>query len=152
MNVYVEPISDCTPSWGGEVEGQNLELTMELRSLMWRSLMLFSHQAHLSEVRSQQTKRHSPGSIKQSNLYIQPNTKRVFAYLNGREHEDVVYAWGRSILLDSCSLRLRMTCPAKTMFTLDGKPLTSWNDIKRDMVICVSAGNHFVSHKGTPWS
>ncbi|XP_027693557.1 doublecortin domain-containing protein 1 [Vombatus ursinus] len=128
------------------VKGNWMEPTQEERKLLKH---IVSAEAHLSEVRSQQTKRHSPGSIKQSNLYIQPNTKRVFAYLNGREHEDVVYAWGRSIaeLLDSCSLRLRMTCPAKTMFTLDGKPLTSWNDIKRDMVICVSAGNHFVSHK-----
>ncbi|XP_072475347.1 doublecortin domain-containing protein 1-like isoform X2 [Notamacropus eugenii] len=127
------------------VQGNWMEPTQEERKLLKH---IVNAKAHLSEVQSQQTKRNSV-PMKQTSLYIQPNTKRVFAYLSGHEHEDGVYAWGRSIaeLLDACSLRLRMTCPAKTMYTLDGKPLTSWNDIERDMVICVSAGNHFISHK-----
>ncbi|XP_043827848.1 doublecortin domain-containing protein 1-like [Dromiciops gliroides] len=135
-----------SPGKRSVVKGNWMEPSQEERKLL---KYIVSVKAHLSEVQRQQTKHNSSVSAKQTSLYVQPNTKRVFAYLSGHEREDGVYAWGRTIaeLLDACSLRLRMTSPAKTMYTLDGKPLTSWNDIKRDMVVCVSAGNHFVSHK-----
>ncbi|XP_074086520.1 doublecortin domain-containing protein 1 [Macrotis lagotis] len=135
-----------TPSRRMVVMGNWMEPTQEERKLL---KYIVNAKAHLSEVQKQQTKRNSSVSTKKTSLYIQPNTKRVLAYLNGHENEDGVYVWGRSVaeLLDACSLRLRMMFPAKTMYTLDGKPLTSWNDIKKDMVICVSAGNHYINYK-----
>ncbi|XP_044537238.1 doublecortin domain-containing protein 1 [Gracilinanus agilis] len=129
----------------GEVKGWS-EPSQEEKKLLEH---IESAEAQLSEVQSLQTKRSPVVSLKQSSLYTQPNTKRVLAYIVGNKREDGIYAWGRSIneLLDQCSTRLRMTCPAKTLYTPDGKRLTSWNDIKREMVICVSSGNHFVNHK-----
>ncbi|KAM8970776.1 doublecortin domain-containing protein 1 [Sarcophilus harrisii] len=134
------------PGRGTVLRGNWMEPSQEERKLL---KYIISAKARLTEVQSHETKCNSPVSTKQTSLYLQPNTKRVFAYLSGHEHEDGFYVWGRSIaeLLNESSLRLGMMCPAKTMYTLDGKPLTSWNDIKRDMVICVSAGNHFVSQK-----
>ncbi|XP_074132734.1 doublecortin domain-containing protein 1 [Sminthopsis crassicaudata] len=134
------------PGRGTVLKGNWMEPSLEERKLL---KYIISAKARLTEVQSHETKCNSPVSTKQTSLYLQPNTKRVFAYLSGHEHEDGFYVWGRSIaeLLNESSLRLGMMCPAKTMYTLDGKPLTSWNDIKRDMVICVSAGNHFVSQK-----
>uniref|UniRef100_A0A5F8H632 Doublecortin domain containing 5 n=1 Tax=Monodelphis domestica TaxID=13616 RepID=A0A5F8H632_MONDO len=129
----------------GEVKGWS-DPSQEEKKLLEH---IESAEAQLSEVQSQQNKRNPVVPLKQSSLYTQPNTKRVLAYIVGNKREDGIYAWGRSIteLLDQCSTRLRMTCPAKTLYTPDGKRLTSWNDIKREMVICVSSGNHFVNHK-----
>ncbi|XP_056657956.1 doublecortin domain-containing protein 1 isoform X8 [Monodelphis domestica] len=129
----------------GEVKGWS-DPSQEEKKLLEH---IESAEAQLSEVQSQQNKRNPVVPLKQSSLYTQPNTKRVLAYIVGNKREDGIYAWGRSIteLLDQCSTRLRMTCPAKTLYTPEGKRLTSWNDIKREMVICVSSGNHFVNHK-----
>lgn len=52
-------------------------------------------------------------------------------------------------LLDDCSSRLKMVHPARTLYTPNGEPIQSWDDIERDMVICVSTGHGFITQKGT---
>ncbi|XP_008568289.1 PREDICTED: doublecortin domain-containing protein 5 [Galeopterus variegatus] len=133
------------------VEGGWTEQTQEEIKLM----ELIRHtEAHLSEVQELQSKRNSPVATKhiavqQSSLYKQPNTKRVWIYLNGGKPEDGTYAWGKTIseLLDDCSSRLKMAHPARTLYTTDGKLIQSWDDIERDMVICVSTGHGFITTK-----
>ncbi|XP_006883785.1 PREDICTED: doublecortin domain-containing protein 5 [Elephantulus edwardii] len=111
-------------------------------------------EAHLSEVQDLQFKGESPIStkhaeVKQSRLYKQPNMKRVWVYLNGGRPEDGTYAWGRTIseLLDACSSRLKMVHPARRLYTPEGEQIHSWDDIERDMVICVSMGHSFVTQR-----
>ncbi|VTJ78584.1 Hypothetical predicted protein, partial [Marmota monax] len=53
-------------------------------------------------------------------------------------------------LLDNCSSRLKMTHPARTLYTRDGELIQSWDDIERDMVICVSMGHDFITQKALP--
>uniref|UniRef100_A0A8C5Z3G1 Doublecortin domain-containing protein n=1 Tax=Marmota marmota marmota TaxID=9994 RepID=A0A8C5Z3G1_MARMA len=130
------------------VEGGWTEQTQEEIKLM----ELIRHtEAQLSEVQELQSKQNSPvatkhKAVQQSSLYKQPNTKQVWAYLNGGRPEDGTYAWGRT-LLDNCSSRLKMTHPARTLYTRDGELIQSWDDIERDMVICVSMGHDFITHK-----
>ncbi|XP_014639212.1 PREDICTED: doublecortin domain-containing protein 5 [Ceratotherium simum simum] len=133
------------------VEGGWAEQTQEEIKLM----ELIRHsEAHLSEVQELQHETNPPiattrVALKQSRLYKQPNAKRVWLYLNGGRPEDGTYAWGRTIpeLLDDCSSRLRTAQPARTLYTPDGEPLHSWDDIKRDMVICVSTGHGFITQE-----
>nr|XP_031536929.1 doublecortin domain-containing protein 1 [Vicugna pacos] len=133
------------------VEGGWTEQTPEEIKLM----DLIRHtEAHLSEVQELQAKGNSPIApkciaLKQSSLYKQPNVKRVWTYLNGGRPEDGTYAWGQTIseLLDDCSSRLKMAYPARTLYTPAGQPIHSWDDIERDMVICVSTGHGFVTQK-----
>ncbi|KAG5199941.1 hypothetical protein JEQ12_006420 [Ovis aries] len=129
------------------VEGGWTEQTQEEIKL----LDLIRHtEAHLSEVQELQSKRNfliAPKctAFKQSNLYKQPNAKRVWIYLNGGRLEDGTYAWGKTIseLLNDCSSRLKLAHPARALYTPDGEPIHSWDDIERDMVICVSTGRSF---------
>ncbi|XP_045681380.1 doublecortin domain-containing protein 1 isoform X1 [Phyllostomus hastatus] len=133
------------------VEGGWTEETQEEIKLM----ELIRHtEAHLSEVQEQQSKRNSPIATKrtahkQSGLYKQPDAKRVWIYLNGCRPEDGTYAWGKTIseLLDACSSRLKMACPARTLYTPEGELIHSWDDIERDMIICVSPGRGFITQK-----
>ncbi|XP_047372660.1 doublecortin domain-containing protein 1 isoform X1 [Sciurus carolinensis] len=133
------------------VEGGWTEQTQEEIKLM----ELIRHtEAHLSEVQELQSKQNSPvatvrKAVQPSSLYKQPNTKRVWVYLNGGRPEDGTYAWGRTIteLLDDCSSHLKMTQPARTLYTPDGVLIQSWDDIERDMVICVSTGHGFITQK-----
>ncbi|XP_054998533.1 doublecortin domain-containing protein 1 [Sorex araneus] len=111
-------------------------------------------EAHLSEVQEMQSKRNFPVAaksvtFKQNKLYKQPNSKRVWVYLNGGRPEDGTYACGRTLseLLDDCSSRLKMSQPARTLYTPDGALIQSWDDIERDMVICVSKGQGFITQK-----
>ncbi|KAM9659295.1 doublecortin domain-containing protein 1 [Trichechus inunguis] len=133
------------------VEGGWTEQTQEEIELME---LIKRTEAHLSEVQEVQSKRGSPVStkhiaVKHSSLYMQPNTKRVWVYLNGGRPEDGTYAWGKTIseLLDDCSSRLKMAHAARTLYTPDGAQIQSWDDIERDMVICVSMGHGFVTQK-----
>ncbi|XP_061236997.1 doublecortin domain-containing protein 1 isoform X4 [Bos javanicus] len=129
------------------VEGGWTEQTQEEIKLM----DLIRHtEAHLSEVQELQSRRNSLiapkcTAFKQSNLYKQPNAKRVWIYLNGGRLEDGTYAWGKTIseLLNDCSSRLKLAHPARALYTPDGEPIHSWDDIERDMVICVSTGRSF---------
>ncbi|XP_045049982.2 doublecortin domain-containing protein 1 isoform X1 [Desmodus rotundus] len=133
------------------VEGGWTEQTQEEIKLM----ELIRHtETQLSEVQEQQSKRNSPTAtkrtaLKQSGLYKQPNAKRVWIYQNGCRPEDGTYAWGKTIseLLDACSSRLKMACPARTLYTPKGELIQSWDDIERDMVICVSPGRGFITQK-----
>ncbi|KAB0370916.1 hypothetical protein FD755_017325, partial [Muntiacus reevesi] len=81
------------------VEGGWAQQTQEEIKLM----DLIRHtEAHLSEVQELQSKRNSfiapkYTAFKQSNLYKQPNAKRVWIYLNGGRPEDGTYAWGKTI-------------------------------------------------------
>lgn len=52
-------------------------------------------------------------------------------------------------LLDSCTTRLKMSQPAKLLYTLDGHQLQSWEEIERGMIVCVSTGHAFMSQKGS---
>uniref|UniRef100_A0A8C4LZP5 Doublecortin domain-containing protein n=1 Tax=Equus asinus asinus TaxID=83772 RepID=A0A8C4LZP5_EQUAS len=133
------------------VEGSWAEKTREEIKLM----DLIRHtEAHLSEVQEQQHKRNSPiaaarTALGQSSLYKQPNAKRVWIYRNGGRPADGTYAWGRTIseLLDDCSSRLGMAQPTRALYTPGGKPLHSWDDIERDMVVCVSTGHSFTTQE-----
>ncbi|XP_045871812.1 doublecortin domain-containing protein 1 [Meles meles] len=133
------------------VEGGWTEQTQEEIKLM----ELIRHtEAHLSAVQEPQAKRNSPVettriALGQSSLYQQPNAKRVWIYLNGGRPEDGTYAWGKTIseLLNDCSSRLKMVRPARTLYTPDGEPIHSWDNIERDMVICVSTGHGFITQK-----
>ncbi|XP_072615133.1 doublecortin domain-containing protein 1 isoform X3 [Vulpes vulpes] len=133
------------------VEGGWTEQTQEEIKLM----ELIRHtEAHLSAVQELQSKRNSPVetksiALRQSSLYKQPNTKRVWIYLNGGRPEDGTYAWGKTIseLLDDCTSRLKMAQPGRTLYTPDGEPIHSWDDVERDMVICVSTGHGFITQK-----
>nr|XP_055212877.1 doublecortin domain-containing protein 1-like isoform X2 [Gorilla gorilla gorilla] len=111
-------------------------------------------EAHLSEIQEMESRINFPIAtkciaVKPSNLYKQPNTKRVWIYLNGGRPEDGTYAWGKTIseLLQDCSSRLKMTHPARALYTPNGEPIQSWDDIERDMVICVSMGHGFKTPK-----
>uniref|UniRef100_G1S880 Doublecortin domain containing 1 n=1 Tax=Nomascus leucogenys TaxID=61853 RepID=G1S880_NOMLE len=133
------------------VEGGWTEQTQEEIKLM----ELRRHtEAHLSEIQEMESKINFPIAtkciaVKPSNLYKQPNTKRVWIYLNGGRPEDDTYAWGKTIseLLQDCSSRLKMTHPARALYTPDAAPIQSWDDIERDMVICVSMGHGFKTPK-----
>ncbi|XP_054555271.1 doublecortin domain-containing protein 1 [Talpa occidentalis] len=144
-------VSNKSPVQPVVVEGGWMEQTQEEIKLM----ELIRHtEAHLSEIQELQSKRNSPVATKgiahkKSSLYKQPNAKRVWVYLNGGRPEDGTYAWGKTIteLLDDCSSRLKMPQPARTLYTPHGELIQSWDDIERDMVICVSAGDSFVTQK-----
>nr|XP_012641261.1 doublecortin domain-containing protein 5 isoform X4 [Microcebus murinus]XP_020142122.1 doublecortin domain-containing protein 5 isoform X4 [Microcebus murinus] len=130
------------------VEGGWTKQTQEEIKLM----ELIQHtEAHLSEVQELQSKRNSQiaSTAKQSSLYKQPQTKRVWIYLNGGRPEYGTYAWGRTIseLLDDCSSRLKMAHPARALYTPEGELVQSWDDIERDMVICASTGHGFITQK-----
>ncbi|KAM5248426.1 LOW QUALITY PROTEIN: doublecortin domain-containing protein 1 [Ctenodactylus gundi] len=133
------------------VEGGWTEQTQEEIKLTER---IRCTEAHLSEVQELQSAPNSlivtkPKAAKQSGLYEQPDTKRVWAYLNGSRREEGAYAWGKSLaeLLDDCSSRLKMAHPARALYTPDGELILSWDDIERDMVICVSTGHGFITPK-----
>ncbi|XP_059832116.1 doublecortin domain-containing protein 1-like isoform X3 [Hypanus sabinus] len=110
---------------------------------------------HLSEVQNILMKeRPSVLSKMVSNqrlLYSQPNVKRVLAYLNGDYPDQGVYAWGTTIpeLLESCTMRLKLRSAAKVLFSPDGEQITSWERIERDMMVCVSLGEPFLTSAGS---
>ncbi|CAO2579637.1 Doublecortin domain-containing protein 1 [Lemmus lemmus] len=85
----------------------------------------------------------------QHSLHWLPRVKRVWAYQNGGRPGDGAYAWASSIseLLDECTARLKMSHPAKTLYTSNGELIQSWDSIEKDMIVCVSAGRGFVTSK-----
>uniref|UniRef100_A0A8C4VHJ2 Doublecortin domain containing 1 n=1 Tax=Gopherus evgoodei TaxID=1825980 RepID=A0A8C4VHJ2_9SAUR len=133
------------------VEGGWTEETQEEMKLMEN---IQHTETHFSEVQASQFKRSSPFSSKLLSskhrcLYDQPSAKRVWAYQNGYKPKQGVYAWGKTIseLLDNCTTRLNMQQPAKALYTPDGEPLQSWDEIERDMLLVVSAGSPFLTIK-----
>uniref|UniRef100_A0A8D0BCL2 Doublecortin domain containing 1 n=1 Tax=Salvator merianae TaxID=96440 RepID=A0A8D0BCL2_SALMN len=132
------------------VEGGWTEETQEEMKLME---MIQHTEMHLLELQALQLKRSSPFSPKllansQRDLYKQPTTKRVWAYMNGYAPEQGAHAWGRTILLDSCTAQLKMPQSAKALYTPDGEHLQSWDEIERDMIVCASTGHSFISREG----
>ncbi|XP_026520434.1 doublecortin domain-containing protein 1 [Notechis scutatus] len=133
------------------VEGGWTEETQEEMKLM----ETIQHtEMHLSELQALQFQRSSPFSPKllaknDKGLYSQPTTKRVWAYPNGNRPDKGAHAWGKSMteLLDSCTTHLKMSQPAKILYTPDGYQLQSWDEIERDMMVCVSTGHVFMSQK-----
>ncbi|KAG7473691.1 hypothetical protein MATL_G00098520 [Megalops atlanticus] len=113
---------------------------------------LQSMEVHLAEVEAMQAKNHKPILNKFSkslnNLYNQPDVKRVLMYRNG-DQTQAVYVWGQNIeeLLSNSTSRLRLAQPASQLYTTDGEPLLAWADIERDMLICVSTGEPFLTAK-----
>ncbi|XP_035302749.1 doublecortin domain-containing protein 1 isoform X1 [Cricetulus griseus] len=85
----------------------------------------------------------------QQGLYQAPQVKRVWAYQNGGRPDDGTYAWASTIseLLDDCTARLKMSHPAKALFTSNGELIQSWDTIERDMTVCVSSGHGFMTSK-----
>ncbi|KAL6035342.1 hypothetical protein STEG23_033080, partial [Scotinomys teguina] len=82
-------------------------------------------------------------------LYPGPRVKRVWAYQNGGRPDDGAYAWASTVseLLEDCTARLKMSYPAKTLYTSNGELIQSWDNIERDMTVCVSAGHSFMTSK-----
>ncbi|XP_057637206.1 doublecortin domain-containing protein 1 [Chionomys nivalis] len=85
----------------------------------------------------------------QHSLYQVPRVKRVWAYQNGGRPDDGAYAWANTIseLLDECTARLKMSHPAKTLYTSNGELIQSWDSIEKDMTVCASAGRGFMTSK-----
>ncbi|XP_072322342.1 doublecortin domain-containing protein 1-like isoform X1 [Scyliorhinus torazame] len=110
-----------------------------------------SMEMHLSEVQAVLMKErpsiYSKLASSQRPLYSQPNVKRVLAYLNGDFPDQGAYAWGKTIqeLLENCTARLKLRCTAKILFSPDGEQITSWERIERDMLVCVSLGEPFMT-------
>ncbi|XP_060118368.1 doublecortin domain-containing protein 1 [Heteronotia binoei] len=133
------------------IEGGWTEETQEEMKLMESILHT---EMHLSEIQACQFKRNSTFSPKllgkgHRSLYNQPTTKRVWVYMNGCSPEQGVHVWGKTMaeLLEICTAQLKMPQPAKTLYTPDGDQLQSWDEIERDMVLCVSTGQPFMSRK-----
>ncbi|XP_041132278.1 doublecortin domain-containing protein 1-like [Polyodon spathula] len=110
-------------------------------------------EVHLSEVQIIQTRKRSPFlktiAANQRDLYSQPDVKRVQVYMNGTDLKQGVFAWGKNMeeLLGSCTSRLNMRQPAQVLYAMDGVQLSKWDEIERDMLICVSSGEPFMSTK-----
>ncbi|XP_066556615.1 doublecortin domain-containing protein 1 isoform X2 [Amia ocellicauda] len=131
------------------VEGGWTEVTREEVKLMED---VQNVEVHLSEVEAMQAKKLKPFLNKllknPRDLYTQPSVKRVLMYLNG-DAKEVSYVWGKNIneLLANGTARLHMSRPAEILYTPDGKELSTWEEIERDMLICVSSGESFISTK-----
>ncbi|XP_043915107.1 doublecortin domain-containing protein 1-like [Protopterus annectens] len=110
---------------------------------------------HLSEMQTHQMKKQLENSHKhvnsQRSLYAQPVIKRVLVYLNGRDANQGTYVWGTTMeeLLDNCTSRLNMCSPAQILYNPDGNQIVSWDQVERDMLLAVSAGEPFMTSKAS---
>ncbi|KAL1786181.1 hypothetical protein HispidOSU_015230 [Sigmodon hispidus] len=132
------------------VEGGWTEQTPEETELLE---LIRRTEAQLSEGQKLQS-RYSPIAAKykitqQHSLYHAPQVKRVWAYQNGDRPDSGTYAWASTIseLLDDCTARLKMSRPAKALYTSDGELIQSWDSIERGTTICVSSGPGFMTSK-----
>lgn len=123
-----------------EVTDEELRLKEELENVeMW-----------LSDSQATRVKVHPSVANSETSLYTYPTMKRVLAYRNGGNSEQAVYAWGKSLeeLLEDCTLKLSMLhLPAAVLYNENGELVTSWDDIKKDMILCASAGEPFLTKK-----
>ncbi|XP_028622801.1 doublecortin domain-containing protein 1 [Grammomys surdaster] len=132
------------------VQGGWTEQTQEEMKLME---LIRQTEAHLSESQELQS-RHSLIEAQrraegQHSLYQAPRVKRVWVYRNGDRPDDGTYVQASALseLLDDCTARLKMSHPAKTLYTSNGELIRSWDDIERGMAVCVSAGQGFITSK-----
>ncbi|XP_062404020.1 doublecortin domain-containing protein 1-like [Sardina pilchardus] len=82
-------------------------------------------------------------------LYYQPKVKRVLVHSNGGDISESIYVWGRTIdeLLSCSTERLGLARPASLLYTMLGEPVTSLAHIQRDALLCVAAGEPFLTPK-----
>ncbi|KAM8939168.1 doublecortin domain-containing protein 1 [Pelodytes ibericus] len=143
--VYLSYLSICVhdevPKWATK----SSEATMIL-------MVLFMVRMHLSEIQAVHQKKHlvtaANKEANQNSLYDAPTTKRVLVYLNGGNAEHPISAWGKTMeeLLQNSTSRLNMQLQsAEALYTPSGEKVTRWDDVTRDMVLCVSAGEKFLS-------
>lgn len=132
------------------VEGGWTEQTQEETKLME---LIRQTEAHLSEGQELQSRRSlteaQRAAENQHSLYQAPRVKRVWAYQNGGRPEDGTYVCASAFpeLLDDCTARLKMSHPAKTLYTSNGELIQSWDEIEKGMAVCVSAGHGFITSK-----
>ncbi|XP_052037347.1 doublecortin domain-containing protein 1 [Apodemus sylvaticus] len=132
------------------VEGGWTEQTEEETKLME---LIRQTEAHLSGGQALQSRRsliEAQHKVeRQRSLYQAPRVKRVWAYQNGGRRVDGTYVWASALseLLDDCTARLKMSHPAKTLYTSNGELIQSWDDIEKGMAICVSTGHGFITSK-----
>ncbi|XP_033106112.1 doublecortin domain-containing protein 1-like [Anneissia japonica] len=116
-----------------------------------KSVQVHQLENHLTEMKAQQRVKQTTKPIVNPNkmLYKQPNVKRVLVYRNGEYPEKATYVWGNSMgnLLQESTGRLSMHMPAKRVFTASGQQIECFEDIQRDQVVCVSAGEAFKNNK-----
>ncbi|XP_053305475.1 doublecortin domain-containing protein 1-like [Spea bombifrons] len=144
-------VSNQNPSQPVLVEGGWTEETNEERKLLKN---IHNAEMYLSDVQALHLKKQNvPSTTKESGqraLYTCPAMKRVSVYVNGGNEEQAIFAWGKTMeeMLDNCTSRLNMQLhPAEAFYTPDGEKVTSWDDVIKDMVLCVSSGEPFVSYK-----
>eukprot|EP00073_Rattus_norvegicus_P035371 XP_008760304.1 PREDICTED: doublecortin domain-containing protein 5 isoform X1 [Rattus norvegicus] len=132
------------------VEGGWTEQTQEETKLVE---LIRQTEAHLSEGQELQSRRSlteaQRAAESQHSLYQAPRVKRVWAYQNGGRPEDGTYVCASAFpeLLDDCTARLKMSHPAKTLYTSNGELIQSWDEIEKGMAVCVSAGHGFITSK-----
>ncbi|KAM9502599.1 doublecortin domain-containing protein 1-like isoform 1-T2 [Salvelinus alpinus] len=110
---------------------------------------LHNTETQLGEMEALPEKGHRPLPQKTSQeLYHQPDVKRVKVYHSGDRHVSV-HVRGQSIeeLLNYSTARLALSWSASRLYAADGRLLSSWVDIHRDMLLCVSTGQPFISPK-----
>ncbi|GAB1286655.1 hypothetical protein APTSU1_000188500 [Apodemus speciosus] len=135
-------------------ETKLMELIRQTEIVLHKQPSLDSpQQAHLSEGQALQSRR-SLIDVQykvegQHSLYQAPRVKRVWAYQNGGRRVDGTYVWASALseLLDDCTARLKMSHPAKTLYTSNGELIQSWDNIERGMDVCVSTGHGFITSK-----
>ncbi|KAJ8248925.1 hypothetical protein GJAV_G00229250 [Gymnothorax javanicus] len=121
---------------------EELELMKDLQNV----------ETHLAEMEVAQVQDRPPVPNRQSkgqwDVYEQPDVRRVLAYLNGHPRQ-AAYIWGRSIeeLLLNSSSRLELSQPAVQLYRADGAPISTWAEVQRDMLVCVSSGGPFLTAK-----
>lgn len=132
------------------MEGGWTEQTQEERKLMER---IRETEAQLSEGQELQPRcsliTSQRQGTQQHSLHRVPCVKRVWAYQNGGRPDNGAYAWASTIseLLDECTARLKMSHPARILYTSNGELIHSWDSIEKDMIVCVSAGRGFMTSK-----
>ncbi|XP_063800511.1 doublecortin domain-containing protein 1 isoform X2 [Pseudophryne corroboree] len=125
-----------------EVTNEELKLREEIESV----------EMHLSDMQVPQSKIYPVVANSKKALYNFPAMKRVLAYINGGNVDHAVYAWGKSLeeLLEDCTLKLSMQHqPAERLYTVTGEQVASWDNVTKDILLCVSAGEPFITKKAS---
>ncbi|XP_022088290.1 doublecortin domain-containing protein 5-like isoform X2 [Acanthaster planci] len=122
-----------------------------------KSLVVHQLENHLQEVKGQQKQQTNHATTTRpmvdgsKKLYSQPNLKRVKVYKNGEPPDKHTFAWGSSVseILQDGTARLDMRKAAVQLYTTDGQKVTSFEEIRRDQLLCLSHGDHFKGLRGS---